>query len=214
MRGRFAWLGAAVVLLAVGGLATVGTQDTWLDGYGIIAYFLVPLAFIPLAAGAHREPAREPVRRERLHGARSNAATGWPRRSSCSSRSPRLLPRAGADAAGVRPPRRSAVPAREIPGLGARHPARERRRRHAGRRALHRAQHRRAGGDRRGRAARVRGPGPAAGADGRAGERRDAHRPPRAREPGGAAQERAGVHAGGGQHSRDDDAHVDQPAAS
>jgi ABC-type transport system involved in multi-copper enzyme maturation permease subunit len=51
MRGRFAWPGAAVILLAVGGLATVGTQDTWLDGYGIIAYGLVPLAFIPLAAG-------------------------------------------------------------------------------------------------------------------------------------------------------------------
>jgi hypothetical protein len=49
--GRFAWLGAGIVLLAVGGLATVGTQDTWLDGYGIIAYGLVPLAFIPLAAG-------------------------------------------------------------------------------------------------------------------------------------------------------------------
>ena len=32
-------------------LATVGTQDTWLDGYGLIAYGLVPLAFIPLAAG-------------------------------------------------------------------------------------------------------------------------------------------------------------------
>jgi hypothetical protein len=32
----------SVVLLAVGGLATVGTQDTWLDGYGIIAYGLVP----------------------------------------------------------------------------------------------------------------------------------------------------------------------------
>jgi ABC-type transport system involved in multi-copper enzyme maturation permease subunit len=52
MRGRFAWLGAAVILLAVGGLATVGTQDTWLDGYGIIAYGLVPLGFIPFAAGA------------------------------------------------------------------------------------------------------------------------------------------------------------------
>jgi ABC-type multidrug transport system permease subunit len=51
LRRRFAWLGAAVVLLAVAGLATVGTQDTWLDGYGIIAYGLVPLAFIPLAAG-------------------------------------------------------------------------------------------------------------------------------------------------------------------
>ena len=32
MRGRFAWLGAAVVLLAGRGLATVATQDTWLDG--------------------------------------------------------------------------------------------------------------------------------------------------------------------------------------
>src|SRR5207244_1141850 len=49
MRGRFAWLGAGVMLLAVGCVATVGTQDTWLDGYGIITYFLVPLAFIPLA---------------------------------------------------------------------------------------------------------------------------------------------------------------------
>jgi ABC-type transport system involved in multi-copper enzyme maturation permease subunit len=56
MRGRFAWLGAAVILLAVGGLATVGTQDTWLDGYGIIAYGLVPLAFIPVAAGMIASP--------------------------------------------------------------------------------------------------------------------------------------------------------------
>jgi ABC-type transport system involved in multi-copper enzyme maturation permease subunit len=56
MRGRFAWLGAAVVLLAVGAGATIGTQDTWLDGYGIIAYFLVPLAFIPFAAGAVASP--------------------------------------------------------------------------------------------------------------------------------------------------------------
>ena len=56
MRGRFAWLGAAVILLAVGGLATVGTQDTWLDGYGIITYGLVPLAFIPFAAGAIASP--------------------------------------------------------------------------------------------------------------------------------------------------------------
>ena len=50
MRGRFAWLGAGVILFAIGCVATVGTQDTWLDGYGIIAYFLVPLAFIPLSA--------------------------------------------------------------------------------------------------------------------------------------------------------------------
>lgn len=56
MRGRFAWAGAGVVLLAVGALATVGTQDTWLDGYGIIAYFLVPLAFIPLAAATLASP--------------------------------------------------------------------------------------------------------------------------------------------------------------
>jgi len=56
MRGRFAWLGAAVILLAVGSVATVGTQDTWLDGYGIIAYGLVPLAFIPLAAGFIASP--------------------------------------------------------------------------------------------------------------------------------------------------------------
>lgn len=51
MRGRFAWLGAGVVLLAIAALATVGTQDTWLDGYGIVAYGLVPLAFLPLSAG-------------------------------------------------------------------------------------------------------------------------------------------------------------------
>ncbi len=56
MRGRFAWLGTAIILLAVGGLATVATQDTWLDGYGIIAYGLVPLAFIPIAAGMVASP--------------------------------------------------------------------------------------------------------------------------------------------------------------
>ena len=56
MRGRFAWLGAGVILLSVGIVATVGTQDTWLDGYGIIAYFLVPLAFIPLTAVALANP--------------------------------------------------------------------------------------------------------------------------------------------------------------
>ena len=56
MRGRFSWLGAAVILFVVGGIATVGTQDAWLDGYGVIAYFLVPLAFIPLVAGAIAGP--------------------------------------------------------------------------------------------------------------------------------------------------------------
>src|SRR5258708_6456233 len=56
MRGQFAWLGAGVVLLALGGVAAAATQDTWVDGYGIIAYFLVPLAFIPLAAGVIASP--------------------------------------------------------------------------------------------------------------------------------------------------------------
>src|ERR1700756_4678477 len=56
MRGRFAWLGAAVIMLATGGLATVAAQNTWLDGYAIIAYGLVPLGFIPLAAGAIASP--------------------------------------------------------------------------------------------------------------------------------------------------------------
>ena len=56
VRGRFAWLGAAVVLLSIGGLAAIATQDTWLDGYGIIAYFLAPMSFIPLAAGSIASP--------------------------------------------------------------------------------------------------------------------------------------------------------------
>jgi ABC-type transport system involved in multi-copper enzyme maturation permease subunit len=55
-RGRFALVGAGVILLVVGCVATVGTQDTWLDGYGIIAYFLVPLAFVPLAAAFIASP--------------------------------------------------------------------------------------------------------------------------------------------------------------
>src|SRR5205823_1891024 len=44
------------VLLALGGVAAAATQDSWVDGYGIIAYFLVPLAFIPLAAGVIASP--------------------------------------------------------------------------------------------------------------------------------------------------------------
>src|SRR6202162_1272476 len=55
-RGRLALLGAGVILLAVGCVATVRTQDTWLDGYGIIAHFLVPLAFVPLAAAFLASP--------------------------------------------------------------------------------------------------------------------------------------------------------------
>ena len=44
------------------------------------------------------------------------------------------------------------------------------------------------------------------------GQRRDAHRASHARQSRGAPQERPGVHARGGQHSRDDDVDVDQPA--
>ena len=52
VRGRFAWLGAAVVLFSIGGLAAIATQDTWLDGYGVIAYFLARYHsfLLPLAA--------------------------------------------------------------------------------------------------------------------------------------------------------------------
>src|SRR4029077_12734473 len=56
VRGRFAWLGAAVVLFSIGGLAAIATQDTWLDGYGVIGYFLGPMSFIPLAAGSIASP--------------------------------------------------------------------------------------------------------------------------------------------------------------
>ena len=56
VRGRFAWLGAAVVLLSIGGLAAIATQDTWLDGYGVVAYFLAPICFMPLAAGSLAGP--------------------------------------------------------------------------------------------------------------------------------------------------------------
>jgi ABC-type transport system involved in multi-copper enzyme maturation permease subunit len=56
MRGRFAWLGAAVILLAVGGLATVAIQGAWLFGYGFIAYGLIPLGFVPIAAGMIAAP--------------------------------------------------------------------------------------------------------------------------------------------------------------
>ncbi|MEO8481980.1 MAG: hypothetical protein ABI634_07215 [Acidobacteriota bacterium] len=56
LRGHFAWLGAAAVLFAVGVLATVGTQDVWLDGYGIVAYGFAPLIFIPLGAGFIASP--------------------------------------------------------------------------------------------------------------------------------------------------------------
>lgn len=55
-RGRFAWLGAAVLLGVMTAFAAAATQDAWLDGFGIIAYTVVPLAFIPLTAGAIASP--------------------------------------------------------------------------------------------------------------------------------------------------------------
>ena len=205
MRGRFAWLGAASCCCAVGGLATVGTQDTWLDGYGIIAYGLVPLAFIPLSAGAIAESARQPVRRERLHRARSSAATGSSPRSWCSSRwRPPTTWRwcrccwctsrtwacrsCWADSCSGRPA--SCSPSVAIGTLIGvlfigRSIAAPAARRH-------------------GRAARLRGPRAAAGADG--GAEATARRAPATSrcESRGAAQERARVHARGGQHSRHD----------
>jgi ABC-type transport system involved in multi-copper enzyme maturation permease subunit len=56
MRGRFAWLGAGVVLVVLGGFATLCTQGGWLQAYGIIAYGLVSLAFLPIAAAAMAGP--------------------------------------------------------------------------------------------------------------------------------------------------------------
>ena len=56
MRGRFAWMGVAIVLLGLCGLAAVATQDSWLDGYGVIGYFLAPICFLPLAAGMIASP--------------------------------------------------------------------------------------------------------------------------------------------------------------
>ena len=55
-RGLFTWLGAAVILMAIGGLAAASTPEGWLDGYAVIAYLLVPLIFIPLVAGAIASP--------------------------------------------------------------------------------------------------------------------------------------------------------------
>jgi hypothetical protein len=79
MPGRFAWLGAGVVLLALGGVAAVATQDTWVDGYGIIAYLLVPLAFIPLAA---RRPRLSRHRAERCARLRVGCGYGCGHRGS------------------------------------------------------------------------------------------------------------------------------------
>src|SRR6202521_3180301 len=56
MRGLFTWLGAAVILFALGGLATASSPEGWLDAYAVIAYLLAPLTFIPLVAGAIASP--------------------------------------------------------------------------------------------------------------------------------------------------------------
>jgi hypothetical protein len=56
MRGLFTWLGAAVILFALGGLATASSPEGWLDAYAVIAYLLAPLTFIPMVAGAIASP--------------------------------------------------------------------------------------------------------------------------------------------------------------
>ena len=56
MSGRFALVGTGVILLTVGCVATVGTEGTWLEGYGMIAYFLVPLALVPVTAAFLASP--------------------------------------------------------------------------------------------------------------------------------------------------------------
>jgi ABC-type transport system involved in multi-copper enzyme maturation permease subunit len=56
MRGLFTWLGAAVILIALGGLATASSPEGWLDAYAVIAYLLAPLTFIPIVAGAIASP--------------------------------------------------------------------------------------------------------------------------------------------------------------
>ena len=125
MRGRFAWLGAGVILLAIGGVATVGTQDTWLDGYGIIAYFLVPLAFIPLAAVFARESAGESVRRERLHRSGRTPRLVDGENPGARHACRRLLRGARPDDAGLYASRRRAAAPAEVADLGAM-PARRR----------------------------------------------------------------------------------------
>jgi len=49
-------MGVAIVLLAIGRPCCRGYQDSWLDGYGTIGYFLAPVCFLPLAAGIIASP--------------------------------------------------------------------------------------------------------------------------------------------------------------
>ena len=56
MRGRFAWLGAGGGAVGYGRPRHHWHASTWLDGYGIVAYFLVPLAVMPFAAVAIASP--------------------------------------------------------------------------------------------------------------------------------------------------------------
>ena len=56
MRGRFAWLGAAVILLAVGGLATVAIQGRGCLATASSPTASIPLGFMPIAAGMIAAP--------------------------------------------------------------------------------------------------------------------------------------------------------------
>ena len=140
MRGRFAWLGAAVILFAIGALATVGTQDTWLDGYGIIAYGLVPPGDGPGGGRDDCEPPRKPVCRVCFHGARGTARLAGGQVSGAGHRRGRLLRGFAADDAGVHLARRDASASAQVSAMDSGVAAREPRGRHAGRRALHRAE--------------------------------------------------------------------------
>ncbi len=73
MRGRFAWLGAGVFSSRSAAWRPWARRTRGSMATASSRYFLVPLAFIPLAGRRRRQSAREPVRRERVHGARRSA---------------------------------------------------------------------------------------------------------------------------------------------
>ncbi len=184
--------------------ATVGTQDTWLDGYGIIAYGLVPLGFIPLAAGFIASPRANrfvesvftaPVERRHWLVAKGPGAAD--------ARSgyyvalvpmllvyihqvgfPFLLGRFLLWTPGIMIASIAIGTLIGVLFIGRSVAA--------------------PSGGRHGRTARLCRFGAASGIDGGARQRRDAFGPHRAGESGGAAQERAGFHACGGQHSGHD----------
>jgi hypothetical protein len=167
----------------------------------MIAYGLVPLAFIPMAAGMIASPRANrfvecvftaPVNRRDWLAAKILVLV-----TLAVAYYVALLPMMlvyGATSACRRCCTSSSVDA----GVADRQP----RHRHADRRAVYRAQPGRAHRGGHGRAACIRGPDAAAGVDGVAGQRRHADRAPHADESGGTAEERARLRAGNQPHSR------------